>query len=147
MVCDLHDTITIVWKSVIARRRDVRAKDRETLRCKEIKSRRFQVEHWLAGGAKELFRERQQIRRPGADRHHNAITRDALSIVEHDSLNAMIAFVQMGKTTGAAQFDADRGCVLHQRCDCTAAFCIACFDLKNAISEQFRIPGWKASLR
>src|SRR5262245_32671378 len=107
MVCDLHDTITIVWKSVIARRRDVRGTSRETIRCNELTSRRFQMEHLLAGGAKELFRERQQIRRPGADRHHNAIACDALSIVEHDSLNAIIAFVQMGETTGAAQFDAD----------------------------------------
>src|SRR5262249_4839010 len=112
VVCDLHDTVTIEWKSIIARRRDIRAKDRETLRCKEIRSRRFQVEHRLAAGAKELFREGQQIRSPRADRHHKAIARDALSIVEQDSLNAMIAFVQMMEMAAAAQFDAEGACVL-----------------------------------
>src|SRR5438094_4350364 len=113
MVCDLHDTITIERKLIIARRRNIRAKYRETFRCKEIRSRRFQVEHRLPTGAEELFRERQQIRRPRADRHHNAIGSDALSVVENDSLDAVITFIQMGETAAAAEFDADRPCTLN----------------------------------
>src|SRR4030095_16627235 len=112
MVCDLHDTITIDRKSVITGRRNVRAKDRETLRCKEVRPQRFQVKHRLATGAEEPFRERQQIRRPRADRHYNHIGSDALSVVEHNSLNAVITFIQMGETAAAAQLDADGPCAL-----------------------------------
>src|SRR6266487_3942226 len=102
VVRDLHNPFTIERESVVARRRNVRAKDGETLRCKEIGPRRFQVENRLAGGAKKLFRERQQIRRPRADGHYNTIALDALSVVEDDSLNAVIVFVQMSETAAAS---------------------------------------------
>ena len=82
------------------------------LRCKEIRSRRFQVKHRLATGAEELFCGRQQIRSPRADCHHNAIGRDALFVVEDNSVNSVITFIQMGETAAAAQFDADGRCAL-----------------------------------
>src|SRR6267143_3133553 len=37
VVCNLHDAITIERKPVITRRRDIRAKPRETLRCTDIR--------------------------------------------------------------------------------------------------------------
>ena len=41
VVCDLHDSVAVEWESVITRRGNVRAKDRETRRCKKIRARRF----------------------------------------------------------------------------------------------------------
>ena len=47
------------------------------------------MKHRLPGGAKEFFRERQQIWRPRADGHDNEIARNSFAIVQHDPFHAI----------------------------------------------------------
>ena len=61
----------------------------------------------LSRGTKKLARERQDVRCPCADGHHDDVARDPLSIVEHNPNHAIIAFIQLRKSSAFAQFDAE----------------------------------------
>src|SRR6266480_2171327 len=81
MICDLYHAIAIDWKPVITGRGNVRAEHRKTFRCEELGLTGLQVKNRLAAGTKEVFCERQQIRRPRAHGHYDDVTDDSVSTI------------------------------------------------------------------
>ena len=66
------------------------------------------MKHWLPGRAEKFFGKRQQVRRPRANRHHDEVGGDSLSIIEHDAVYAIAPFIQLRKRHAFAQFNAGR---------------------------------------
>src|SRR3981189_619444 len=101
------------------------------------------MKHRMPSRAKKLSRKRQQVRRPCTDRHDEDVAGEYLAILQHNSLHATVALVQVGKLTAFAQFDAEGFGFLNQRCHDASAFRVACFKIKKAVRVTFRVPRWK----
>ena len=107
MICDLHEAIAIDWKSVVTGGCNVRAENRKTLRREQVRLLGLQVKDGLPAGTEEFFCKRQQIRSPRAHRHHDNVTGDSLSVIEHDSFHATVVVVQLRKSDAFPQFDTE----------------------------------------
>src|SRR4029453_7200028 len=143
VVRDFHYAFAAERKSVITGRRNIGTESLKPFRCEEFRLLGFQMKDWLPTRPKKLSRERQQIRSPRADGHHNEVAGDPLSIVEHDYFHTFIPFSQRGKPGAFAQFNTNEFRALHQCRNNPTAFHIARFQLKNAIPIKFRIPRGK----
>src|SRR5215469_15453229 len=95
VISNLHHTVAIDRKSVVAARCYVCAENGKTLRRKQLGLRRLQVKHWLPGRMEKLLGERQQIRRPRANGHDDEISSDSLSIIERDAVHTMVSLVEV----------------------------------------------------
>ena len=107
MICDLHEAIAIDWKSVVTGGCNVRAENRKTLRREQVRLLGLQVKDGLPAGTEEFFCKRQQIGCPGTYSHHDSVSGDALSVIEHDSCDATVVFVQLRKSDAFPQFDTE----------------------------------------
>ena len=85
MIRDLHNAVTIQWKTVIAGGRNIRAENRKTFRREKLGLFGFEMKYRLPAGAKKIAGEWQRVRRPRPNRHHNRVGPDFFASFQQDS--------------------------------------------------------------